>query len=120
MWARRACLLVAAALLTASCGGATDTYLVPRDDQHVLDDTYNRMLTALERSKSNDPGFIPDGATPGERMLYVMFFVDDEIANGGLYQAYWNLPGGFVQEAVRDADLIGAHQWASLVRQAGE
>lgn len=60
-----------------------------------------------------------DGATVGERMLYVMFFVDDEIANGGLYQVYWNLRGGFIEEAVRDADAIGAHHWARLVREAG-
>src|SRR4051812_31053241 len=77
------------------------------------------MLAELERRRADDPEAVLDGATPGQRVLYVMFFVDDEIANGGLYQVYWNLPGGFIEEAVRDADGIGARHWASLVRQAG-
>lgn len=50
----------------------------------------------------------------------MLFFVDDEIANGGLYQVYWNLPGAFVNEAVHDAEQIGAKQWARLVGLAGE
>src|SRR6266478_5634942 len=78
------------------------------------------MLTALEHSHTNNPGYIPGGATTGQRMLYVLFFVDDEIANGGLYQVYWNLPGGFVDEAVADASRIGARHWAGLVRRAGQ
>src|SRR5690349_8336826 len=77
------------------------------------------MLAALEQSNADDPADVLNGATTGQRMLYVMFFVDDEIANGGLYQVYFNLRGGFIKEAVRDADLIGAHHWASLVRKAG-
>lgn len=110
-------------MLASSCGSgsvATHDYLVPKGDRHVLDDTYDRMLRALERSRGSDPADILGGATAGQRMLYVLFFVDDEIGNGGLYQVYWNLRGGFVEEAVRDANLIGARHWARLVLRAGQ
>jgi hypothetical protein len=115
-------LAATVAPLFAGCGSgslANRSYLVPKGDRHVLADTYDRMLAALEQSHGDDPADVLNGATTGQRMLYVMFFVDDEIANGGLYQVYWNLQGGFIQEAVRDADAIGAHHWASLVRKAG-
>jgi hypothetical protein len=116
-------LAIAAALLAVGCNRSTapiDSYLVPRGDPHVLDDTYDRMLTALEHSRTTDLGYIPSGTTTGQRMLYVLFFVDDEIANGGLYQVYWNLPGDFVDEAIHDATRIGAQHWARLVARAGQ
>jgi hypothetical protein len=115
-------LAIAAALLAVGCSrstAATNPYLVPRGDPHALDDIYDRMLTALEHSRTADPGYIPSGTTTGQRMLYVLFFVDDEIANGGLYQVYWNLPGDFVGEAVHDATRIGAQHWAGPVARAG-
>jgi hypothetical protein len=115
-------LLIVLVLLPAGCGSGSlspHNYRVPSGDRHVIDDTYDRMLTALEHSRANDPAETLNGATAGQRMLYVMFFVDDEIGNGGLYQVYWNLRGGFIEEAVRDANLIGAHHWANLVHQAG-
>jgi hypothetical protein len=123
----RSCCVVlfAAALLAAGCGEASrdhpdsHPYLVPRGDRHVLDDTYDAVLAAVERSQSDDPAYIPAGTTDGQRILYVTFIVDYEIANGGLYQVYWNLPGGLVAEAIRDAGRIGVGAWARNVRQAG-
>jgi Domain of unknown function (DUF4375) len=119
--AGRAILLVVLAMLAVSCGGrsaATHGYLVPRGDRHVLDHTYDAMLSALERNRANDPADILGTVTPGQRMLYTLFFVDDEIGNGGLYQVFWNLRGGFVEEAIRDANSIGANHWAGLVLRA--
>src|SRR5882724_10109508 len=97
--ALRVVLLVFLGMLVASCGGgstARHDYLVPKGDPQVLDHTYDRMLAALEQSRANDPAEVLGGATAGQRMLYVLFFVDDEFGNGGLYQAYWNLRGAFV------------------------
>jgi uncharacterized protein DUF4375 len=114
--------IVVLALVAVGCGDRssnTGHYLVPAGDRAVLADTYDRMLTQLEHSNTDDPGYVPPAATPGQRMLYLLFFVDDEIANGGLYQVYWNLPGGFVNEAAQDALRIGAGRWGHLVEQAG-
>ena len=92
-WMKRALWtvsLVVITVLVASCGSgsaAGDRYLVPKGDPRVLDHTYDRMLRELERRRADDPGDVLDGATAGQRMLYLLFFVDDEIANGGLYQA---------------------------------
>ena len=116
-------LLVVLGMLVASCGGGSTVrhdYLVAKGDRQVLDHTYDRMLAALERSRANDPAAVLGGATAGQRMLYVLFFVDDEIGNGGLYQVYWNLRGAFVEEAIHDANLIGAKHWAGLVLHAGQ
>jgi hypothetical protein len=121
--AGRTILLVVLAMLAVSCGGSSagkHGYLVQKGDPHVLDHTYDKMLSALERNRSNDPADILGTATPGQRMLYTMFFVDDEIGNGGLYQVFWNLRGGFVEEAIRDANSIGANHWAGLVLRAQE
>jgi hypothetical protein len=46
----RAILLVVLAMLAVSCGGssvARHGYLVPKGDRHVLDHTYDKMLSAL-------------------------------------------------------------------------
>jgi hypothetical protein len=114
-------VLFAAAVLAAGCGGPSrdHRYLVPHGDRHLLDDSYDAMLSWVESSHSDDPAYIPSGMTEGQRILYATFSVDYEIENGGLYQVYWNLPGALIAEAIRDASRIGVGSWARIVRQAG-
>ena len=99
-------------------GGSEADYRVPAGEKDVINQTYDHMLTELERRRA-DAASVLDVATPGQALLYRLLFVDDEIANGGLYQVYWNLDGGFIKSAIEDARTIGADNWADLVESGG-
>ena len=118
---RAFCLLaVGAVALLAGCGGGKpgpSPYLVPQGDIHVIGDTYGTMLSELDNDGGNESKILAK-ATPGQRMIYVMSFVDEEIGNGGYYQVFWNLELPFIQDAIAYAQQIGARHWAGLLRQA--
>jgi len=109
--------------LVAGCGGAgsgANPYLLPPSAFHDRDlggQVYTKMLDSLSPDAVDDNGVLR-AATPGQRLVWILRSVDDEIANGGYYQLFWNSTGDHAEEAVRDARLIGDAPWAALLASA--
>jgi hypothetical protein len=57
--------------------------------------------------------------TRGQRALYSLVSVDDEIQNGGFSQLFFNATGSLVDEAIDGARLFGARRYETLLRRSG-
>jgi hypothetical protein len=56
--------------------------------------------------------------SPGVRALYITWWVEAEVNNGGFNQYYWNSAGQFADDAPSAFEYFAAHQHADLMRQA--
>jgi hypothetical protein len=54
----------------------------------------------------------------GLRALYITWWVEAEVNNGGFNQYYWNSAGRFADEAPNAFVYFGAEQYAELMREA--
>jgi hypothetical protein len=54
----------------------------------------------------------------GIRALYVTWWVEAEVNNGGFNQYFWNRSGAFAKDAVLGFEFFGAHDHAALMREA--
>ena len=61
---------------------------------------------------------IISGLKPGLRALYITWWVEAEVNNGGFNQYYWNSAGQFANEAPNSFEYFGAEQYAALMREA--
>ncbi len=61
---------------------------------------------------------IISGLKPGLRALYITWWVEAEVNNGGFNQYYWNSAGQFANEAPNAFEYFGAEQYAALMREA--
>lgn len=93
---------------------------LPAADRHipgVIEAAYNRMDEAIGPGAENE-GLMLASATSGERMLYVLELTEQEIANGGIFQMFYNLSPQYVNEAINAAHQIGANSYAALLARA--
>jgi hypothetical protein len=56
--------------------------------------------------------------SPGVRALYVTWWVEAEVNNGGFNQYYWNKTGQFAADAVGAFEFFAAAKHAALMREA--
>jgi hypothetical protein len=114
-------LAVLICFLAAGCGsGHGNPYLLPKAELHDRDlggKVYTKMLDTLP-ADANDDADVLAKATDGQRLVWILRAVDDEIANGGYYQLFWNSTGDHAEEAVRDARRVGIASWADLLAAA--
>lgn len=55
---------------------------------------------------------------PGIRALYITWWVEAEVNNGGFNQYYWNSAGRFADDAPAAFEYFSAQQHADLMREA--
>jgi len=55
---------------------------------------------------------------PGIQALYITWWLEAEVNNGGFSQYYWNSAGQFADAAPAAFDYFGARQHAALMREA--
>ncbi len=61
---------------------------------------------------------IVTGLFDGFCAVYTTWWVEAEVANGGFNQYFWNSSGRFAEDAVAGFELIGAPEYAALMRKA--
>jgi hypothetical protein len=54
----------------------------------------------------------------GAQALYITWWVEAEVNNGGFNQYYWNNAGKFADQAAEAFEFFSAHEHAALVREA--
>ena len=54
----------------------------------------------------------------GTQALYITWWVEAEVNNGGFNQYYWNNAGKFADQAAEAFEFFSAHEHAALVREA--
>jgi len=59
-----------------------------------------------------------EAATPGQRALFSIVWLESEVNNGGFDQLFWNSTGVVWAEALRGFELIGATRHLELLRKA--
>jgi len=52
------------------------------------------------------------------RAIYVTWWVESEVRNGGFNQFFWNSHGVFAEDAVKGYEFLGAPEHAALLREA--
>ena len=57
-------------------------------------------------------------ATPGQRALYALHWTISEVSNGGFHQYFYNPTGYLAPEAITGAELLGASDYADVIRRA--
>jgi len=57
-------------------------------------------------------------ATPGQRAFYVLHWTISEVSNGGFHQYFYNSTGYLAPEAITGAELLGASEYANVIRRA--
>ena len=85
-----------------------------REDLHwaVLQPMWHELHTPYEP----DPRL--HQATPGQRALYALYWLESETSNGGLHQYFWNPTGMLADEAVQGAHRLGLSGYADLLAEA--
>jgi hypothetical protein len=54
----------------------------------------------------------------GAQALYITWWVEAEVNNGGFNQYYWNSAGQFADQAAEAFEFFSAHEHAALMREA--
>jgi len=54
----------------------------------------------------------------GVRAIYTTWLVDAEVCNGGFNQLFWNPSGEFAGDALAGYELMGAEEYAAVMRGA--
>jgi hypothetical protein len=54
----------------------------------------------------------------GAQALYITWWVEAEVNNGGFNQYYWNSSGQFADQAAEAFEFFSAHEHAALMREA--
>jgi len=57
-------------------------------------------------------------ATPGQRAFYALHWTISEVSNGGFHQYFYNSTGYLAPEAITGAELLGASEYANVIRRA--
>ena len=57
-------------------------------------------------------------ATPGQRAFYALHWTISEVSNGGFHQYFYNSTGYLAPEAITGAELLGASDYADVIRRA--
>jgi hypothetical protein len=57
-------------------------------------------------------------ATPRQRALYALHWTISEVSNGGFHQYFYNPTGYLAPEAITGAELLGAREYANVIRRA--
>jgi hypothetical protein len=91
-----------------------DALTDPDDPERVWWDVIERAYDELRTPFESDPRL--ERLTPGQRALYALHWTRSEVENGGFHQYLRNPTGMLADEAIRGADLIGAHEFGDVVR----
>jgi hypothetical protein len=88
---------------------------VPDDEleQAVMDYVGTKIRDDYEHER-----LIVGKLRPGVQAVYVTWWVEAEVNNGGFNQYYWNSTGQFADEAPAAFEFFGATQHAALMREA--
>ena len=78
------------------------------------------MTTSLEERL---PGLPADpteliAATPGQRAVFAVSWLDAEVNNGGFHQFFFNPTGALASEALGGARLMGLREHAAVIEEA--
>jgi len=71
----------------------------------------------IEGVYSHEPEIV-NALSPGVRALYITWWLEGEVNNGGFNQYFWNAAGQFASLAPESFDFFGASQHAALMREA--
>lgn len=88
---------------------------IPDDklEQAVMD--YVDSKIGGEYSRERD---VVDALSPGVRALYITWWLEAEVNNGGFNPYFWNAAGQFSNLAPESFDFFGVSQHATLLREA--
>jgi uncharacterized protein DUF4375 len=87
-----------------------------KDDYETWFTVIERIFLELDTPYRPDPRF--ERLTPGQRALYVLYWADAEILNGGFSQFYFNSTGYFAPDLPDAAADVGAAGHARLATSA--
>jgi len=90
---------------------------IPDDklEQAVIDYASHKIGDDYERERR-----IVGSLPPGVRALYITWWVEAEVNNGGFNQYYWNSAGQFSADAVGAFEFFAASKHAALMRDANK
>lgn len=88
---------------------------IPDDqlEQAIIDYVGTKIGDDYQRQRE-----IVSKLAPGIRALYVTWWVEAEVNNGGFNQYYWNSAGEFADDAPAAFEFFGANDHAALMREA--
>jgi hypothetical protein len=88
-----------------------------KDDQVVDEAIRDRMWTLFYSGTDNSEA--PERLNSnGLKIVHATSIVEDEVANGGFNQYFWNTDGKYADEAVKGYKALGANKHADLVARA--
>src|SRR5687768_11452474 len=85
------------------------------------DDIGDAVLQHVEwrvRRHASDRAAAIHGLPPGVRAIYATFLVDAEVNNGGFNQFFYNPHGELAGIALSGYELLGAEEYAEVMRSA--
>jgi hypothetical protein len=96
-------------------------YRIPRqaadlDDDELVDAVTERIAEAVPSPFENKVPLL--AATPGQRAVYALSWLDVEVNNGGFHQFFFNPSGALAREALGGARLVGLGEHAAIIEEA--
>ena len=79
----------------------------------VIEPMWNTLKTPYEPDER-----LQTVATPGQCALYALHWTISEVSNGGFHQYFYNSTGYLAPEAIAGAELLGASEYANVIRRA--
>jgi len=94
---------------------AIDTCL----DDDLIQLVFDNISLKVEDDYDNSFETI-QGLSEGRQAIYSIWLVEGEVNNGGFNQFYFNSSGEFAEMAVNGFELVGAVEYATLMKRANK
>jgi hypothetical protein len=114
-------LLVLSTALIAGCGGGAERTATASPNQELptapsesASERYGTLIDQIDYDREDEE---IAAMLPGDRALWVLFSVDDEINNGGFSQLLWNSAGSLFERARAEAVRVGARAAAAILSE---
>lgn len=96
-------------------------YRLPREwsdrgDVELLDAVTERLGDAIPSPFDRKERLL--AATPGQRAVFALSWLDAEVNNGGFHQFFFNATGALAAEALGGARLLGLDEHAAIIEGA--
>lgn len=86
------------------------------DDVDLVDAVTSSLAEAI-RAPFDDKSWLM-AATPGQRAVFALAWLDAEVSNGGFHQFFFNPTGALAAEALGGARLVGLERHAAIIEDA--